>query len=449
MERPEALELGHQVERQCDDPLALERLYRRAQDIGLDALFRERIAECARRQPDSPLLQAWVYRLDATLDVSAQYADQRRALRWPAALALSALQGACFVWLADGQPPIPVPGPSAPAFWLGWAPLTALCVLVYLALFDARTNRRTIYSVALTLTLALGASLAALCAGRQDDVAALVAIHMPFVCWCIIGGVLTWRTDDPAEGGYAFVLQSLATALSAGIYLAAGLVFSALSYGIFAALGIEVPDALMVRLAALGIGAVPLLALASACNPARPLAAETERAGFGHLLHTLGILLMPLSLAVLCVYLIGFVPLHFRQPFYAREVLAVYNGALFALLLLLALVVSRPMPARWDRAMRYASIGLMALALALNAYALMAICYRIVEWGLTPNRLAVVGWNGITLVIFALALWSQRQPRAVGWMLPLRRSLARGLLWAGPWALVVCYILALHFGDGG
>ncbi len=443
MERPEAATLEQQIEQHCDDPRALEMLYRRAQDVGADALFRERILECARRAPDSVLLRAWTYRLDTALDSDAPNADRERGQRWPAALALSTLLGACFVWLADGQPPIPVPGPSAPAFWLGWAPLTALCILVYLALFDARQNRRALYSVALSSLLVLTASMAVLCTGRQDDVAALIAIHMPFVCWCIVGGVLAWRGDAPADQGYRFVLKSLSTVLSAGIFLAAGLVFSGLSYGIFAALGIELPDALMVRLAAFGIGAVPLLALASTCDPHRPLAPEDERASVGHLLHTLGVLLMPLSLAVLVIYLIGFVPLHFRQPFYAREVLAVYNGALFALLLLLALVASRPLPTRWDNTMRCAAAGLMALALGLNAYALTAICFRIVEWGLTPNRLAVVGWNGVTLAIVASALWKQWHSRAVSWMPPLRHTLARGLLWAGSWSLGLCYILLL------
>ncbi len=448
MERVEESALGHQIEQQCDDPLALEVLYRHARESGAEALFRERIAECARLKPDSVLLRAWAYRLYIALDGTSQNADQGRRRRWPTALALSALQGACFIGLADGRPPVPVPGTSTAAFWLGWAPLTAMSVLVYLALFDARAAGRTIYAFALFSLLALTATMALLCAARLDDVAALVAIHLPFVCWCLVGGVLIWRTDGPAERGYAFVLKSLSTVLSAGIYLAAGLVFSGLSYGIFAALGIDLPEALMVRLAAWGLGAVPLIALASTCDPARPLALEDERASFAHLLHTLGILLMPLSLAVLAIYLIGFVPQHFRQPFYAREVLAVFNGALFALLLLLALVASRPMSTHWDSAARYASVSLMVLALALNTYALMAIGYRIVEWGLTPNRLAVIGWNGITLAIVASALWNQWKTRATWWIPPLRRSLAQGLLWAGPWAIGLCYILSLRFIEG-
>lgn len=439
----ESAELAEQINTHRDDPLALEKIYRRALTLGAATQFETAIAAGAQHFPNSRALQAWVYRLNLADDDAEKRSARKR--RWPLALALSALQGIGFALLADAQPPLPFPGPSVPAFWLGWAPLMTLCVLAFLFVSDRRSAPGRIYAVSLCLLAALTATLALLNAHREDDVAALIALHVPFACWLLVGGTLVWRAGAIRKRLYIFVLKSLSTALTAGIYLASGVVFGALSLGIFAALGIEWPDALIVRLAALGLGAVPLWALASTCDPADPLSLRDEPVSFLPLMHILGTLLTPLSIIVLIVYLVGFVPQHFFQPFYAREVLAVYNGALGALMLLLVLVASRPVAPRWNHLMRTACLLLSGLALALSTYALAAIAYRLYEWGLTPNRLAVMGWNGIALVAITTLLVHQWQHRTSHWIPLLQRSLGGALLWIGPWIVGLCYALSLYF----
>ena len=88
-------------------------------------------------------------------------------------------------------------------------------------------------------------------------------------------------------------------------------------------------------------------------------------------------------------------------------------------------------------------VALAALALLVSLYALSAILYRTVALdGLTMNRLVVIGWNTLNVVLLALALIAQaRAGRGDGWVAALQRVARGGALAYIVWGLAL--ILAL------
>jgi hypothetical protein len=81
----------------------------------------------------------------------------------------------------------------------------------------------------------------------------------------------------------------------------------------------------------------------------------------------------------------------------------------------------------------------------LNVYALAAIVSRTIEFGLTPNRYAVFGWNIVTLlmlVVVGVRLW---RGRSTPWVYIFRESIARVSVLAVVWALWVLIGLPLSF----
>ena len=91
------------------------------------------------------------------------------------------------------------------------------------------------------------------------------------------------------------------------------------------------------------------------------------------------------------------------------------------------------------RFLRPAILSLTALTLLLNVYALAAIVSRFVQYGFTPNRHAVLGWNTVTLLMLALLLARAWSATHENWIAVFRASMARGVLLASGWAAWVVW----------
>ena len=447
------MHLKGQIEGAGDDVAALEQLYKEAVIAGNEAAFKEAIGQCIGQHPNNILFSAWGYRLDVlppapVVGPKGQTVNRSQGRRWWTAVATSIVLGVVYALFARDRPPIPVPGEADPLFWIGWGPLTALAILFYLAVV-ARSEKRIYRYAGLALAVISIAMYTAVTAwSRTDDIAILSALHLPFVAWAAVGAALTLGHPDPARQCYAYLVKSAETILAGGIYFATGIIFLGLTFGIFAVLGLNLPQDDLQTVAAWGIGAVPVLALASVYDPTAAPVAQDWTIGLTRILRILTQLILPLALGVLVVYVFWFVPAYFWRPFQEREVLIVYNATILAILVLLTLVVSGPVDersARHDTFLCYAVLALGGLIFFLNVYALAAIASRTFNLGLTPNRYAVFGWNIVTLLMFAVVGIRQWRGRSDPWVYVFRESIARVSVLAAAWALWALIGLPLSF----
>ena len=74
------------------------------------------------------------------------------------------------------------------------------------------------------------------------------------------------------------------------------------------------------------------------------------------------------------------------------------------------------------------------LTLLLNLYALAAIVTRTLQYGLTPNRHAVLGWNAVTLLMLAFLLARSWSAEPDDWPPKFRASMGRVMVLAVGWA---------------
>ena len=427
------------------DAAGMEQLYRRACDKGEEPIFREAIAQCAAECGDDVLLSAWAHRLDLKTVSSEDLTllSSRRVKHWKTAVGASVVLGMTFALLAGDRPPAPIPGESTSQFWIGWAPLTALFILGFLAAVsrDAEPFRRYGRPGALLLVLPVLAAMVGW--DRDDDVAGLLAVHLPVAVWATVGAGVVLGRSDTANQQYAFLVKSVEAILAAGIYFAAGAVFLALTFGIFSVLGIELPQDKLRLVAACGLGAVPILALASVYDPTALPELQDWSTGLSRILQLLTHIFLPLALGVLVVYVLWFIPSNFWHPFREREALIVYNATILAVLMLLSMAVSGRAPG--GNLLCNALLALAVLTALLNAYALAANVTRIFELGLTPNRYAVAGWNVVTMLMLSTVifrLWSASPEQLVP---RLRRGIALASVLAAVWSAWVVVGLPLSF----
>lgn len=434
--------LKKDIEAVSEDPAGLERLYRSAQAAGHETAFREALRQCVEEQPGNVLLDAWAHRLDVTVE----HEECNRNRHWWTIIGASVLLGVVSALLARGKLPVPDPREGDVLFWVGWGPLVAIGLLAYLAQAERATKPLARYAVAALAVVGISLYVGLTIGARTDDVALLCALHLPFASWATVGAALCLGYPNPARQSFAYLVKSVEAVLTGAIFFGAGLIFVGLTYGIFAVLGVELPEDNLRVLAAWAVGAVPLLALGTVYDATVSPVAQDWHAGLTRTLRILARLLLPLALGVLLVYVLWFIPVYFWKPIEEREVLIVYNATILAIMVLLTIVVSGPVDARSARRrslFRYAVLGLGALTLILNGYALAAVASRTLAAGLTPNRFAVIGWNVTTLLILASAgrrLWiARRQP----WMPVLRESIGLLAALAAVWAVVL--LIALPF----
>ena len=434
--------LKQDIKAASGDPAALESLYRRSTAEGNAAEFRAALQQCEEEQPGDLLFEAWAHRLG--LPVKSAEEDKVRDRHWWTIIGVSVLLGMVSTLLARGKPPVPFPGEAVALFWVGWGPLVALGLLAYLAWAQRSTERLTRYAAAAVTIIAAALYVGFTVGDQTDDAAFLASMHLLFVSWAVVGVSLCIGYRNPAAQSYSYLVKSVETILTGGIFFGAGLIFVGLTYGIFAVLGIELPEEDLQVVAAWAVGAVPLLAIGSVYNPAASPAAQDWHSGLTRTLRILARLILPLALGVLLVYVLWFIPVYFWKPFEEREVLIVYNATILAIMVLLTVVVSGPVEARTARQsslFRYAVLGLGGLTLILNVYALAAVVSRTLEAGLTPNRYAVIGWNVTTLLILALVGFRLWKGRGQPWMPVLRESIGLFATLAAVWAVSLLIVL--------
>ncbi len=443
--------LKNQVEQAKGNAALLEQLYRRAVQDRKENVFREAIDRCLKKHPEDELFSAWAYRLDIhPLEIPAiqtgEIARRGDTWHWLTAIIISIILGTLFIAFAGDQPPIPVPKVANPLFWIGWGPLTASAILLYLALTDTREERKRLYAISTSVIVLVTLFAAWVSWGKTDDIANLIAIHLPFVSWAAIGGSVAFANPGIARQYFSFLVRSVETIVAAGVYLIAGVIFYGLTFGLFSLLGISFSAAFNRTVFALGIGVIPVLALASAYDPSVPPMNQRWTTGLARILKILTRLLLPLALGVLAIYVFWFIPSYFWSPFKEREVLIVYNATLITIIAMLIVAVpglEEKFSSKLYSALRYAIVSTGLLTFLLNAYALAAIISRTYRGGLTPNRHAVLGWNVVTLAILAVAVIRLWIPKSDKWEEDFQYSIGQFFMLPIIWSLWVT--LALSF----
>ncbi|MCH6552111.1 MAG: (d)CMP kinase, partial [Planctomycetes bacterium] len=93
------------------------------------------------------------------------------------AIVVSLALGGVFSAIAGDRPPVPVPGQGSTAFWIGWSPMTALAILLYLGVVDDRKERLRYYWTAAAVIVAIGAAAALVAWNRVDQAATLKSVE--------------------------------------------------------------------------------------------------------------------------------------------------------------------------------------------------------------------------------------------------------------------------------
>lgn len=425
-----------------EDPRGMEALYQAANQAGNGEDFRLALEACYQESPEDMLYAAWHYRLQAA---QAQPVRAAPGVNWKLAVPLSIATGLVFWSLSDFKVLFL---DHLPYLVLLWAPIATLFALAFLAFTSRRQYRRSLLAGA---ALCIASVYVLLIApgqrgGNFRPYLDLMAIHLPLLCWIALGVSVLERRSNP-QNKFALLMKSVEVMITAGVYLIAGVAFGTITQGMFRALSIELPDIIMRLIMAGGFGLIPLLALASAYNPGLSPLEQDFSQGLSRFVATMMRLLLPLSLAVLVIY-VFIIPFNFMQPFKNRDVLIVYNLMLFGIMgLLIGATPARTedLSPKLQQALRYGMLAIAILAALVSIYALSATVYRTVEGGITINRLTIIGWNSINIIILVLLIYKQLRYKGENWASHMKSVFSEGMVGYIVWDIFLIVAIPLLF----
>jgi hypothetical protein len=406
-----AVSYREQIQTAQNDPEQMEQLYQAARRARHADQFAQDVQALYQESSENVLYAAWHYRLQQKSASEDWFA--RIGSHWQLAIVMSVVLGLLLWGLSD---PSLVFGKGAPLLAFVGGPIVAL----FLAGFFFLVTRAQGNRLALTLIgLAVFTGYVLLMLARlssSSEYLPLAALHLILLAWGALALFLAgWRL--PVREIFAFLLKSLETVGTGGVYVIIGGIFVGLTYLLFDAIGVELNNTLVRLLIIGGAGLIPLVAVLSVYDPKIPLSAQEFRRGFARIV-LIGVhALLPLTLLILVIFLVA-LPFNFFQAYNNRTTLVVFNVLLFAILgLLIGLIPlnAEEFSPRYQVWLRRGTTLLVGLVLLVSVYALSAIVYRTAQDSLTMNRLTIIGWNSINIVLLALLLYRLLRPGSRFW----------------------------------
>jgi uncharacterized membrane protein len=396
------MKYSQEIQASSNAPEQLEKLYQAARQANDETEFRLDIQSAHETAPENILLSAWQARFE-----HSPLAKAKRVTNWALAVVLGVVTGLILWAISD---PSYLFINQAPYLVIFWAPIATIPVIIFLTAISKKNYSFAAISVLSLVAAGLYVWLVTpgITQAMSQHYQILMVFQLPLLCWIALGvAVMKFRSTDGNR--FAFLTKSIEVMITAGVYLIFGLAFGLITLGMFAALSVSPPDIIIRLVGAGGFGLIPILAVATMYDPTVSPGEQDFSLGLSKFVFTMMRLLLPLTLVVLVVY-IFMIPFNFLAPFQNRDLLIVYNVMQFAIIGLL--IGATPLKlddlsSNLQKWLRWAIVAVSILAIVISLYALSAVAYRTAIDRLTLNRLTIIGWNVINIVILGGMIYTQ------------------------------------------
>lgn len=215
----------------------------------------------------------------------------------------------------------------------------------------------------------------------------LAYMHLPLLMWCVYGFIfINFDTaDKPKRIDYIKYNGDLA--ILGAVILIAGGILTGITIGLFSAIKVHIESFYMQYVAVWGLVSAPIVATyiirnyPTLTNKIAPIIAN---------------IFSPLVLITLIVFLIN-IPVSGIDLFNDREFLLIFNAMLLGVMGIIVFSISETSIHNKQKFSEMVLFALAAVTLVIDLFALSAIFYRLSEFGITPNRMAVLVSNILIL----------------------------------------------------
>jgi len=264
----------------------------------------------------------------------------------------------------------------------------------------------------------------------HSDTLILACLHLPLFLWFVLGYTYVGKDIRDHQKRLDFLKYNGDLVVITSLILAAGGLLTGITLGLFSLIDLEIEEFYFRNIAIWGIAASPIVGTYLVQNNPHLV---------GKVSPVIARVFTPLVLATLVIYL-GAVIYTGKDPYNDREFLLVFNLLLVGVLAIIFFAVAETSQNAAGRAGRILLFALSAVTIIINGIALSAIVFRLSAWGITPNRLAVLGSNILILINLLMVTYrlfrSITQPGEIDRVI---RSITGFLPVYGVWFMVVTF----------
>lgn len=272
---------------------------------------------------------------------------------------------------------------------------------------------------------------------NKRDTLVLSCLHLPLFLWSITGFAFIGDFENSDERRLGYLRYNGDLIVMTTLILIAGGIMTGVTVGLFELIGFKIQKFYFENVVIFGLPAAPIVGTyLTQTNPqlvskVSPIIAK---------------IFSPLVAIMLVIYLVAIV-YSGKDPYNDREFLLIFNGLLVGVMALIFFSVAEASKTTKSLTEIGVLFLLSALTVLVNGIALSAILFRISEWGITPNRAAVLGSNLLILVNLLLVtaqLFRVLSKEAT--LTEVRKAIAFYMPIYFIWAIIVTFVFPLLFG---
>lgn len=267
----------------------------------------------------------------------------------------------------------------------------------------------------------------------------LTYIYLPLMLWCIFGIIHTGFDFLNNDKRITFIRYNGDLAIITGLIFIAEVALAALTIGLFEAIGLSVQKFYSMTFLTVGAVSAPVIGAFILRNYPYII---------NRLAPVIASIFSPLVLVTLIVYLFTVV-IYGRDPFTDRNFLLAFNLMLVGVTGVIVFSVSEISMSGRKRFSNAVIFILAIVTLLINIVALSAIFYRLGEYGISSNRIAVLVSNllvFVNLILIAIDLYKVTFRNAE--ITRVELTIAKYLPVYFIWTVIVVFTFPLIFRAG-
>ena len=222
----------------------------------------------------------------------------------------------------------------------------------------------------------------------ETDVLILSCIHLILLLWAVTGFSFVGSIKREEERRLAYLKYNGDLAVMTTLIVIAGGIMSGITIGLFELIGFNIEEFYFNYFGIFGLAASPIVAT---------YLIRTNPQLVGKVSPVIAKIFSPLVLIMLLVFL-GAMAFSGKDPYNDREFLIIFNALLVGVMAIIFFSVAESSSGEKGRPELWLLLTLSIVTIIVNSIALSAILFRISEWGLSPNRAAVLGANVLIII---------------------------------------------------
>ena len=270
----------------------------------------------------------------------------------------------------------------------------------------------------------------------NSDTLILACIHLPLFLWTALGFTFVGDKLNNNQRRLDFLRYNADLVVMTTLILIAGGLLTGITFGLFELIDIKIEEFYFRYIGIWGLAAAPIVGT---------FLVQTNPQLVNKVSPVIAKIFTPLALVTLVVYLVALI-FKGKDPYNDREFLLIFNALLIGVMALIFFSIAETSKNSNGKIGTVILLALSIVTVIVNGIALSAIVFRISEWGLTPNRLAVLGGNILILTNLLIVTYRLfKTTKNNNEIEKVENSIASFLPIYSLWAIFVTFIVPLLF----